>query len=103
MERFKYSTINCKVELILTWTKNCVLVDMTRRNTPGNNPAVAPLAGLEFKIIDTKLYVPVVSLLKKNDMKLLEQLKSGFKRTVKWNKCRSQMPIQPQNNNFYCN
>ena len=35
---------------------------------------------------------------KENDKKLLEQLISGFKRTVKWNKYRSQMAIQPQNN-----
>ena len=37
---------------------------------------------------------------KKNDTKLLEQLKSGFKRTIKWNKNRSQITIQPQNNNL---
>ena len=55
---------------------------------------------LEFKITDTKLYVPVVTLSKENYIKLLEQLKSGFKRTIKWNKYRSQMTIQPQNNNL---
>ena len=49
---------------------------------------------------DAKLYVPVVSLSKENDIKLLEQLKSGFKRTIKWNKYISQMTIQPQNNNL---
>ena len=53
-----------------------------------------------FQITDTKLYVPVVTLSKENDIKLLEQLKSGFKRTIKWNKYRSQMTIQPQNNNL---
>ena len=37
---------------------------------------------------------------KENDIKLSEQLKSGFKRTIKWNKYRSQMTIQPQNNNL---
>ena len=46
------------------------------------------------------MYVPVVILSKGNGKKLLEQLKSGFKRTVKWNKYRSQMTIQPQNNNL---
>ena len=51
-----------------------------------------------FQIADTKLYVPVVSLSKENDIKHLEQLKSGFQRTIKWNKYRSQMTIQPQNN-----
>ena len=50
---------------------------------------------LEFKITDAKLFVPVVSLSKENDMKHLEQSKSGFKRTIKWNKYRSQMTIQP--------
>ena len=92
--------INCEVELILTWSKNCVLADMTRRNAQGNNPAIVPPAELEFKITDTKLYVPVVTLSKENDIKLLEQLKSGFKKTIKWNKYRSQMTIQPKNNNL---
>ena len=55
---------------------------------------------LEFKITDTKLYVPVVSLSKENDIKLLEQLKLGFKRTINWNKYRSRMTIQSQNNNL---
>ena len=59
-----------------------------------------PPAGLEFQITDTKMYIPVVTLSKENDKKLLEQLKSGFTGTVKWNKYRSQMTIQPQNNNL---
>ena len=92
--------INCEVELILTWSKNCVLADMTVRAAQGDNPAIVAPTGLEFKITDTKLYVPVVSLSKENDIKPLEQLKSGFKRTIKWNKYRSQMTIQPQNNNL---
>ena len=53
--------------------------------TAVNNPPT----GLEFQITDTKLCVPAVTLSKENDKKLLEQLKSGFKRTVKWNKYRS--------------
>ena len=62
--------------------------------TVANNPPT----GLDFQITDTKLYVPIVTLSKENGRKLLEQLISGFKRTVKWNKYRSQMTIQPQNN-----
>ena len=46
------------------------------------------------------MYVPVVTLSKKNYKKLLEQLKSEFKRTVKWNKYRSQMTIQSNNSNL---
>ena len=92
--------INCEVELILTWSKNCVLVDMKERDAEGDNPAIVAPTGLEFKITDTKLYVPVVTLSKESDMKPLEQLKTGFKRTIKWNKYRSQMTIQPQNNSL---
>ena len=46
------------------------------------------------------MYVPVVTLSKENDINLLEQLKSRFKRNIKWNKYRSQMTIQPKNNNL---
>ena len=90
--------INCEVELILTWSKNCVLADMTV--DADADPAIVAPSGATFKITDTKLYVPVVTLSKENDTKLLEQLKTGFKRTIKWNKYRSQMIIQPQNNNL---
>ena len=96
--------INCEVELILTWFKNCVLIDKLTRDANYNaNPIVYEIDNPEnaiFQITDTKLYVPVVSLSKENDIKLLEQLKSGFKRTIKWNKYRSQMTTQPQNNNL---
>ena len=64
--------------------------------TPANHPP----GELSFKITDTKLYIPVVTLSKENDIKLLEQLKSGFKRTIKWNKYRSQLTIQPKNYNL---
>ena len=73
---------------------------MTVRAAQDGNPAIVAPTGLEFKITDTKLYVPVVTLSKENDTKLLEQLKTGFKRTIKWNKCRSQMSIQNNNNNL---
>ena len=76
--------INCEIELILTWSKSYAFADMT----PENNPPKI------IQITDTKFYVPVVTLSTKNGKKLLEQLKSGFKRTVKWNKQRSQMTIQ---------
>ena len=90
--------INCKVQLILTWSKNCVLADMTVNATA--NPAIVAPSGATFKITDTKLYVPVVTLSKENDIKPLEQLKTGFKKTIKWNKYRSKMTIQPENNNL---
>ena len=58
---------------------------------PLPNPATVAPTELKFEITDTKLHVPVVTLSKENDIKLLEQLKSGFKRTIKWNKYRSQI------------
>ena len=69
------SLINCEVNLILTWSKDCV---------------ISSAAGeTKFKITDTKLYVPVVTLSTQDNAKLLQQLKSGFKITIKWNKYQS--------------
>ena len=88
----------------MTWFENCVLIDkLTRDPDYGAIPCISEINNPEnaiFEITDTKLYVPFVSLSKENNIKLLEQLKSGFKRTIKWNKCRSQMTLQPQNNNL---
>ena len=96
--------IKFEVELILTWFKNCVLIDkLTREADYDADPDVYEIHNPEnaiFEIKDTKLFVPVVTLSKENDVKLLEQLKSGFKRTIKWNIYRSQMTIQPKNNNL---
>ena len=88
--------INSVVELILTWFKNCVLIDKLRREANYNAPINRQIDNPEnaiFEIKDIKLYVPAVTLSKENDIKLLEQLKSGLKRTIKWNKYRSQMTI----------
>ena len=96
--------INSEVEIILTWFKNCVLIDKsTREANYGANPVVYEIDNPEnatFKITDVKVFVPAVSLSKNNYIKLLEQLKIGFKRTIKWNKYRSKMTIQPQNSNL---
>ena len=72
---------------------------MTVRDAGNNDnpPAIVALTGLKFQIKDTTLYISVVTLSTENDKKLLQQLKSGFKRTVKWNKYRSQMVIQKNN------
>ena len=69
----------------------------------GNNPARSAInapTNATFQITDTKLYVPVVTLSTENDKKLLEQLRTGFKRTIKWNKYRSEMTNQTKNNNL---
>ena len=62
------SLINCEVNLPLTWSKDCVIT-----NSEGEE---------KFAITETKLYVPVVTLSTQDNAKLLQQLKSGFKRTI---------------------
>ena len=94
--------INCEVSLTLSWYENCVTASKATResnNTTAtvriNNPTNAV-----FKITECKLYVPVVTLSAKEDNELLNKLKSGFKRTIKWNKYMSQMSNQTINNNL---
>ena len=60
--------------MILTWPKNCALGDMTVRDARINNdsPKIVATTELEFQITDKKLYVPVVTLSKENDKKILE-------------------------------
>ena len=53
---------------------------------------------LKFLITDTKLYVPVITLSTQDNAKLLKKLKSGFKRTINWNKYQSKMSTERQNN-----
>ena len=83
---------------------NCVLIEKSTREADYcADPNVYEIYNPEnatFKITGTKLFVPVVTISKEDDIKLLEQLKTGFKRTIKWNKYRSQMSIQSQNNNL---
>ena len=97
--------INYEITLILSWYEKCVLVGKALRNVPDPqpNPPIAAIespADAKFEITDCKLYVPVVTLSVKNDNKLLEQLKSGFKRSIKWNKYISKMSNQNKNNNL---
>ena len=81
--------INCEVSLILNWSENCVLTNKaTGDAVPAQvgNSAVAVVTNstnVTSNITDTKLYVPVVTLLTEDDNKLLQQLKTRFKRTVK--------------------
>ena len=79
--------INCDVSLTLTWSENFVITSKaTREANLDADPAVDEInnpTNATFKIKDTKLYVPVATLSSENDNKLLEQLKTGFKRTIK--------------------
>ena len=71
--------ISCEVNLILTWSEKCVIVST---DVAGQNAT--------FAITDAKLYVPVITLSQQDNAKLLQQLKSGFKRVINWNKYQNQ-------------
>ena len=78
--------INCEVNLILTWSSTCVIT-----NSTGARP---------FAITDTKLYVPVVTLSTKENTTFFQQLKSGLKRVINWNKYLSKSESLAQNPNL---
>ena len=81
--------INCEANRILTWSSTCVLI---ATNAPNQNAT--------FAITDTKLYVPVVTLSTQENHKFFQQLKSGFKRVINWNKYLSKPELLAQNPNL---
>ena len=81
--------INCEINLILTWSSTCVL-----------SSTVTPNQNATFAITDTKLYVHVVTLSTQENTNLFQQLKSGFKRVINWNKYLSNPELLAQNPNL---
>ena len=80
--------INCEVFLTLTQSENCVLTDITtqtaraaQQDDPARPEINAP-TNETFKITDTKLYLPTVTLSTENDKTLLEQLKTESLKTI---------------------
>ena len=80
------SLINCDISFDLTWSKKCAISSAVGKT--------------EFATTDTKLYVPVVTLSTEDNVNLLKQLESGFKRTINWNKYRPKFETLPQNRYF---
>ena len=73
----------------MKWAKNSVLIEEDNHIT-----------GVSFTITSTKPYVPVVALSINDNIKFLEKLKQGFKRTISLNKYRSEVITQSKNNNL---
>ena len=91
--------ISCEVSLELKWNKKCVITSIQwELNLDGENTESSTDAALAIK--DCKLYIPVVTLSKDDEIKLLTNLKSGFTREIIWNKYRSQMTTEEANNNL---
>ena len=81
--------INCEVNLILTWSADCVII---YTNVANQIPT--------FAITEANLYVPVVTLSTQDNANLLTQLKSGFKRAISWNKYLLKPELLAQNPNL---
>ena len=79
------SLTNCEINLDLNWSKNCIIVATSVTNQ-----------GATLSITDTKLYVQVVAISTQDNTELLEKLKSGFKRTINWNKYQSKISTVTQ-------
>ena len=93
--------ISCEVFLELKLNKNCVITSLEERHVDAGPPVVnGTTTGATLAINDCKLYVPVVTLPKDDEIKLLTNLKSGFTRETIWNKYRSQMTTEAINNNL---
>ena len=94
--------ISCEISLELKWNKNCVITSLEERKFDDGPPVVRddPPTGATLDINDCKLYIPVVTLSKDDEIKLLTNLKSGFTREIEWNKYRSQMSAEEENNNL---
>ena len=69
-------------------------------NPPTSAEPATSTTELTFQIISVKLYVPVVTLFMNNNIKCLDNLKQRFKKTICWNKYRSEITTQPRNNNL---
>ena len=94
--------ISCEVPLELKWNKNCVITSLEQRAIDENNPPNRDGARTDatLTINEFKLSIPVVTLSKDDEIKLLTNLKSGFTREIEWNKYRSQMSTEAINNNL---
>ena len=78
--------INCKIHLEFSWNKNCVM---------------STIADTTFKITSTKLYVPIITLSSKGNVKLVKLLEEGFKRPVYRNEYQTKIEARDlENNNF---
>ena len=83
------SLINCEVELILTWSRNCVIISSENLNQIPT-----------FTITETNLYVPVVTLSTQDNVKIINKIKTGFKRKIIWNKYLAKPELLAKNANL---
>ena len=85
----KIPLFNCEINFILTWSANCVILYINVANKIRT-----------LTLTEKKLYVPVVTLSTQDNATLLPQSKSGFKRTISWNKYLAKPELLAQNPNL---
>ena len=91
----------------MRWERNYIITEISRTSRavdPNADPAVYQLVteatGATFQINNAELFVPVVTFFINDNIKFLENIKQGFKRTISWNKYRPEITTQPKNNNL---
>ena len=103
------SLIKSETEINLTWSKKCIISEISITPRIAGNPnARLPVQAREarqttwatFLINNDKPHVPDVTLSINDNNKFLENMKQGFKRTISWNKYRSEITTQPKSNNL---
>ena len=80
------SLINCEISLLLTWSEN-----FDSSSDTGEK---------EFALSINKTLCSVAALSTEDNIKLLLQLESGFKRAINWNKYQSKVTDQVQKRYF---
>ena len=82
--------VNYEIELGLSWSRYCVITEISRTYgaVPDTNPdryqVTSHTTGATFQINNAKPYTPVVAFSINDNIKFLENLKQGFKRTISW-------------------
>ena len=102
--------INCEIKLYLSWSKECIISEISITSGIAGNPRANPLVSTvitiqttraTFQIDNVKLYVPVVNLAMNDNIKFLENIKQEIKKTISWNNYRSEITTQTKNNNLH--
>ena len=101
--------INCEIEIDLLWSKECIISEISITPRIAGNPNAILLVqprearqktSATFQRNNAKFYASVVTLSINYNTKFLVKVKLGFRKTISWNKYRSEIAVQPKNNNL---
>ena len=101
--------INCEIEIDLLWSKECIISEISITPRIAGNPNAILLVqprearqktSATFHRNNAKFYALVVTLSINYNTKFLVKVKLGFRKTISWNKYRSEIAVQPKNNNL---